>query len=460
MGQDDGSRDGASAIQAIDIGPLLDDGPWAAPQVAAAWLAAIAIVLDGFDSQLIGFAIPVLIKAWGVSRGDFAFVVAAGLLGMAAGSALGGTAGDRLGRRTALIGSVVVFGVFTCLIGFAQDLWALAALRFVAGAGIGGALPSASVFVAEFAPARHRTLAVTAAIVCFPLGGMLAGLFAAQVLPGLGWRAMFWLGGLAPLLLAMVLALRLPESPRYLVQDPSRWPRLHDLLAQMRRPCDRRAPFIDGAEQAEPRAASLRALFANGRERDTITLWVAFFLCLLCVYSAFSWVPTLLTSQGWDIRAASMGLTAYNLGGVLGALSCAAAIGWLGSRVPMTICALAAAASALGLLMARDLGPTAVIVGLGLHGFCVNAVQSTLYAVATAAYPTTIRATGTASALAFGRLGAVLSAFAGAAVISWGGAGAFFALLSAGMAGVAGALLAFRRHLGPNRAAASSRPLR
>jgi MFS transporter, AAHS family, 4-hydroxybenzoate transporter len=81
-----------------------------------------------------------------------------------------------------VIGSVLAFGSATCAIGVAPALLTIASLHFIAGLGIGGALPT-STTTAEFTPLRHRTLAVTATIVCVPLGGMLAGLFASIVLP-------------------------------------------------------------------------------------------------------------------------------------------------------------------------------------------------------------------------------------------------------------------------------------
>ena len=80
----------AQAGRFIDIGQILDDGPWTTMQKMVVILAALSIVADGFDGQLIGFAIPSLMKEWGVTRGDFAPVVAAGLVGMGIGSACAG----------------------------------------------------------------------------------------------------------------------------------------------------------------------------------------------------------------------------------------------------------------------------------------------------------------------------------------------------------------------------------
>ncbi|MGY2048054.1 MFS transporter [Methylobacterium sp. JK268] len=431
-----------------DIGRILDDGPWAGLQKAAAILAALAIVVDGFDGQLIGFAIPVLIREWSVGRGDFAPVVASGLVGMGIGSAGAGLLADRFGRRWAVIGSVVLFGLATAAIGLSQTLWQIGLLRFVAGLGIGGALPSATTVTAEVTPARHRTLAVTATIVCVPLGGMLAGLFAGSVIPALGWRALFWLGGLIPVALGLVLALALPETPRFLARRPARWPELARLLGRMARPLPAGTVFVDATERAAAAREGVSALFAPGLARDTLALWAAFFLNLLAIYSAFSWLPTMLVAEGLSVAVAGSGLTAYNLGGVFGALLCALAINGLGSRWPLLLCCLGGAATAFA-LEAVDVRTHAdlLILGLGLQGFFANATQSTMYAVCAHVYPTSVRATGTASALAFGRLGAILSAFAGAAVITAGGAGAYLTLLGGAMAGVAAALAVLRGHI-------------
>lgn len=432
----------------IDVGSVLDDGPFSLAQKMAVLLAAFAIVMDGFDGQLIGFAIPVLIKEWGITRNAFAPAVAAGLIGMGLGSALAGLFADRFGRRWALIGSVFVFGVATCSIGFAPNVATIAALRFIAGLGIGGALPCSTTMTAEFTPARRRTLAVTATIVCVPLGGMLAGLFASHVLPLYGWRGLFWIGGALPVVLGLVLVFGLPESPRFLARRQSHWPQLARLLSRMQRDVPHPVVFTDVAGQKVIQHASFRALFAPGQARDTVALWAAFFMCLLAVYAAFSWLPTMLASEGLSVAVAGQGLTAYNLGGVIGALVCAVAIARWGSRRPMALCCVGAAASAFALQgVDARLNTSLLIVGLGLHGLFVNAVQSTMYALCAYVYPTAVRATGTASAVAFGRLGAILSAFAGALVITAGGAVAYLVMLGIAMLVVLAALLAMREQI-------------
>ena len=411
-------------------------------------MAACSIIMDGFDGQLIGFAVPVLIKEWRVTRGDFAPALAAGLVGMGIGSASAGLLADRFGRRLAIVASVFLFGIATFCVGFSQNLLTIGLLRFAAGLGIGGALPTSTTMTAEYTPARRRTLAVTATIVCVPLGGMTAGLFAGFVLPHYGWRALFFLGGLLAVILGIVLTIGLPESPRFLARRPKRWAELASLLGRMGRPTAADTRFTDLREQRAEKHEGFLALFQDGRTRDTLALWCAFFLNLLAVYAAFSWLPTMLVSEGLDVGVAASGLTAYNLGGVFGALLCAFAISRFGSRWPLALCALGGSASAF-LLETVNAAENAglLIFGLAVHGLFVNATQSTMYAVCAHVYPTTVRATGTASALAFGRLGAILSAFAGAAVITVGGASAYLTMLGLAMMGVLGSLLVLTRHI-------------
>ncbi|MDN6855763.1 MFS transporter [Pseudomonas sp. CAN2814] len=432
----------------VDIGNLLDQGPFTPLQKMVVLLAALSIVMDGFDGQLIGYAIPLMIQEWGITREAFAPAVAAGLIGMGIGSACAGLLADRFGRRVSLVTSVFVFASATCAIGLASGVSTVALLRFIAGLGIGGALPSAATMTAEFTPARRRTLAITLTIVCVPLGGMLAGVFASHVLPAYGWRTLFFVGGALPLVLGLVLLMALPESPRFLARQPERWGDLNALLRRMGRPLASKTGFTDTPGQTTHQRVGVGGLFSAGLGRDTLAIWVTFFMCLTAVYSAFSWLPTMLQAEGLPLSVAGGGLTAYNMGGVIGALVCAVAMARWGSFWPLLLCCAGGAASAFALMTVDIQQNTSLLIfGFGVHGLFVNAVQSTLYALCAFIYPTSVRATGTASALAFGRLGAILSAFVGAAIITQGGAHAYLALLGTAMLLALLALKLVKRHI-------------
>ena len=179
-----------------DVGAILDEGAWSGYQKLLVAATALTIVLDGLDNQLLAVAVPAVMREWALPRAAFASVLASGMVGMMIGGAIGGYVGDRVGRRAALLGSVISFGALTLLISLASSVTMLAVLRFLAGLGLGGAMPNAAALSSEYVPIRHRAFAVTLTIVCIPLGGTLAGLTGAQILPSYGWRALFVVGGI------------------------------------------------------------------------------------------------------------------------------------------------------------------------------------------------------------------------------------------------------------------------
>ena len=448
-------------MNTIDVGATLDDSPWSGYQKLLVAATAMTIIVDGLDNQLLGAALPALMREWSLPRPAFVPVQTAGLVGMMVGGAIGGILGDRLGRRVALLGSVIAFGVLTMLVSVAGGVVVLTVLRFFAGLGLGGAMPNAAALSSEYVPRRQRPFAVTLTIVCIPLGGSLAGLVGAQVLPRFGWRGLFFVGGILPLIMAAVLVKVLPESPRFLARRPDRWPQLRALLRRLGHQVSDDARFADTTEKAIARVSS-RALLTPEFRRDTLALCGSYFFCLLSVYIGVSWLPSMLAGAGFDVGTASYGLTAFNLGGVVGAIVGAVVIMRIGSRITMLGLAAGAAAGA-AVLATMPIGTQsafAVLAMLAWTGGLINAVQTTMYALAAHVYPTAIRATGVGTAVAVGRIGGVLSPSVGSWALESGGSPRYFGLMAATMVAAFVALAAIRRHI-PGAAtapAAASRP--
>ncbi len=431
-----------------DVGALLDEAHWSRYQKLLVAGTALTIILDGLDNQLLGAAVPALMSEWGLPRPAFASVLAAGLIGMMIGGFVGGYVGDRIGRRLALLGSVIWFGVLTVLVAFADGVTMLMVLRFVAGLGLGGAMPNAAALASEYVPLGRRPFAVTMTIVCIPLGGTLAGFTGALILPDYGWRALFLVGGILPLVLAAILWKVLPESPRFLARERTRWPELVALLRRLGHDVPDDAVFADARERAGARA-SVGALLAPEFKRDTLALCAAFFFCLLSVYIGTNWVPSLLTGAGFGLDTANYGLTAFNLGGVIGAILGAIVFSRLGSRVTMLAMTAGAIAGCLVLagVSIAEQSTFAVLAMLAWTGGLINAVQTTMYALAAHVYPAAIRATGVGTAVAFGRIGGVASPYAGAWALESGGPSQMFALIAGTLTVVFAALASVRNHI-------------
>lgn len=385
-------------------------------------LLALAILLDGVDNQVLGLVAPAILADWQIDKNALAPVLAVGQFGMMIGTLLGGLWGDRVGRRRALLFCVFLFGSTTLAMSHVDDVLMLTVLRLAAGIGMGGALPNAAALAAECTPSRYRVVAVTMTIVCIPLGGVVGGALAAQILPTQGWRVMMQWAGALPLLLLLVLWRGLPNDRPWSIAPES-------TLSEI--------------------ASQLRGLLSRDRRRDTLALWGAFGFCLMAIYASFSWLPTMLVDSGRDLAEASRGLMYFNLGGVVTALLAAGLMTRFGSRRPLALMALAAAVLSLLFLaggtdtMSADL----LLLLLALLGGCINGVQTTLYALASHLYPSSIRATGIGTASSIGRLGGISSAFFGAALLAaFGGAG-LFVLLFGAMCITLVALLIIRNHI-------------
>jgi MFS transporter, AAHS family, 4-hydroxybenzoate transporter len=437
-----------TTVQTIDVGSTLDNAPWTAYQKLLIAATASTIIFDGLDNQLLNAALPTLMREWNLPRPAFVPAQTAGMIGMMIGGALGGVAGDRLGRRIALLGSVVAFGLLTMLVPLASGVGTLTVLRFFAGFGLGGAMPNAAALSSELVPKRKRPFAVTLTLVCIPLGGSLAGLIGGWVLPRFGWRALFFVGGVLPLLLVAALVKLLPESPRFLARLPERWPQLRAQLRRLGHQVSDDARFADVTEQAVAKV-SARELLVPAYRRDTLALSASYFFCLLAVYMGVTWVPAVLTGGGFDVGTASYGLTAFNLGGVVGAILGAILIMRLGSRLTMLVMTAGVVLGA-GVLATMSISPASsamVFAMLAWTGGLNNAVQTTMYALAAHVYPTAVRATGVGTAVAVGRIGGVLSPSFGSWALETGGSPRYFGLISATMALTFVALASIRRHI-------------
>jgi AAHS family 4-hydroxybenzoate transporter-like MFS transporter len=439
-------------MKTVDVGAAIDEGRWTGYQKLLIFGTALTIILDGVDNQLLPLAVPTLIQEWGRPRGDFIGALSWGPFGMMIGGLLGGIIGDKFGRRTALLGSVVTFAVLTFAIAFANSIEVLGALRFLAGVGLGGAMPNAATLASEYVPRKQRPFAVTLTIVCIPLGGVVAGELAARIIPTYGWRALFFAGGVIPVVLAMVLWKVLPESPRYLAGRRTRWPELTRTMRRIGHDLPDDVEYVEAATAGMPKGkVGIGTLFGPQYLRDTLALSASFFFCLLANYLVILLLPTVLTSagNGFAVPEASRALRDSNFGGVAGAIFGAILIQRFGSR--LTMLAMSAGAVVCAFVLAgAEISPQNGLFLMGmfiLTGGLLNAVQTTMYALAAHVFPTEIRSTGVGFAVAVGRIGNVLAATVANEAFSRGGNAGYFGSWGVLMGVVFIALALVSRHV-------------
>jgi AAHS family 4-hydroxybenzoate transporter-like MFS transporter len=412
------------------IGEALDRGAWGGFQIAVLVLASIAFIVEGLTNQLISLSIPALMKAWNLPREPFATALAMGLIGVAAGNALGGLIGDRIGRRRGIIGSIVVIGVMDLAASMVGDVVGLSLVRLVAGLGLGALIPNCATLIAEFTPQRRRAFAVSFGLLFIPLGIVLAGFVASLVLPNYGWPALFQVGGALPLLIAAFFVFVLPESPRYLARDPTKRAQVMKLMRRMNLPLPEDSDISEA--RATGRRSGVSALFTGEMRRDTFCLWGYAFFAYMTSYIILNWAPGMLAGQGLSLAVTSRSLSAWSLGGFGSPLIGLAIQRW-GSRRALGGFALAAGAGTLA-LMALPLNEDEIIylmTMLFVENLFVVGLLGAVYVVATHIYPPSVRSTGTGAASALGRLGAMTSAYTGVYSLHLGGSVGYFACMTA-----------------------------
>lgn len=439
----------------VDVDRVLEAAKLRGPALVVLFCAASSLILDGFDIQAVGFAAPALLGDLHVERAALGPALAASLVGMALGAASIGALGDRWGRRRTLLLSTALFGLATLLAATATSVTTLAIWRFITGIGLGGALTAATALIAEFSPRKIRSQAIGAVQIGVPIGGMLGAMLAAELIPAYGWRSVFVVGGVLPLLTAAIMYFVLPESPRFLTTRPQARQALADLLARID-PGGRysaRDVFLLG-EEPRPTGSGVRALFSSQLRWDTAVVSLAFLTNMYAVYAFFNWAPLVLTSLGFELVTAVRGALVFNLAGIAGVIAVAWLIARLGSRRPLAVFAFAAAGALVWLAwiaLMRDAnggdGLNALMGGIAVAGAAICAVQVGLYAVAAHVFPTECRSSGVGFTLGAGRTGGIAASLGGGVLVTLTGAAGFFACIAGALLIASVAVLLVRRQI-------------
>jgi AAHS family 4-hydroxybenzoate transporter-like MFS transporter len=362
--------------------PILTIGP---SPLRVGVLCALAVLMDGFDAQAMGFVAPALLQQWHITRIALSPILSSGLVGMLIGALAFGPLGDRIGRKRVLLLCTLWFGAGSLLTARAGSVESMLWLRLLTGFGLGGAMPNATALTAEYMPPRFRATGVMLMFFGFSMGAAIGGFVAAGIIGHYGWPAVFVVGGLLPLVMA-VLLLALPESVRFLQERKHRFP-----VAQ---------------------------LFTESRARTTLLLWVVFFMSLLDLYFLNSWLPTVIHDAGVPLSRAISITAMFQVGGAAAAIVLGRVVDRRRSYGVLALVYLGAAVCVflIGLVSATVAIETAAVFAAG---FCVVGGQTCSNSLAAESYPTAVRSTGVGWALGIGRIGSIVGPVLGGVLLSF-----------------------------------------
>ena len=356
-------------------------------------LCFLGALCEGIDLQAAGVAAAGIRQQFHPDSQLLSYFFSASTVGLFIGAIIGGRLADRIGRKSVLTAAIAIFGLFSLLNPLAWDMHSMIWARFLTGLGLGGALPNLLSIGSESAAADRRSASVTMIYAGMPLGGVVASLIS-LVTSAAHWRWVFIVGGLVPLAVAPVIGIWLQESAAFSRLKASR---------------------------VENRTGALNALafLREGGVVRTLLLWVSFFLALVTLYLLLNWLPTLLSSSGFDRAQVAICMAGFNLGGVVSTL-------YIGSHLETRLRYRVVLSTFVGLpmllaLLAATLHHAVVVATMVFAlGAAVLAAQGILYAFAPQCYPTRSRGTGVGFAVAMGRIGSIAGPLLGGVLVGSG----------------------------------------
>ena len=339
-------------------------------------------VIEGLDIQAAGIAAAGIREHFGLDSSQLGVFFSAGILGLLPGALVGGRIADRIGRKTVLIWSVAVFAVFTLCTVWVNSFNSLLAVRFLAGAGLGAAMPILITLASEAVTPQNRGRAVGLMYCGMPVGAAILSLIASTDF-GANWKNIFYLGGLLPLIVIPVMMKFLPESKEF-------------LKTQNR----------TEAEIAEAPQGSFKDLFNSTNLLRTMFIWCSYFFTLMVVYIMLSWLPSLFQELGFSRKEGATAQFYFMVSATVGTVI----LGILTDRWKKAYVILLMYGGILAGLLALNAASslTQMYLASALVGAFVIGCQGVLYAFGGIVYPTEVRGTGVGVASAVGRIGAML----------------------------------------------------
>jgi len=351
-------------------------------------------ILEGFDIQSIGVAAPSIQAEFNLTKGQLGWIFSAATLGMFPGAIVAGRLSDKIGRKKILIFSVAIFGVMSLLTAFTTGFNSLVLIRFLTGVGMGGALPLIIAMSSESVSERWSATAVSIMYAGVPIGAAITALAAGMFTEVGQWKNIFYLGGLAPILILPLLALFLKET-------------------YTKRPATKEIENNDFKF----------VLFGEGRLASTLQIWLSFLGTLIVLYFILNWLPVLMQSNGLSMKNVSNIQVSYQVGALLGVLS----LGWLLSRIKIrTVVIMIYVGILVGLsALAISKSLTGLMLSAALSGFFLTGGQSALYALAAKVYQKSMRGTGVGVAVAMGRIGSFIGPLLAGLIFSYSSSSSF-----------------------------------
>ncbi|PVZ87663.1 MFS transporter [Serratia sp. S1B] len=370
------------------------------------WMVGLGWMFDAMDTGIIAFIMTKLVHDWSLTPVESGWIVSIGFVGMAIGAVFSGALADRFGRKNTFASTLVIYSIATGLCAFAPNLTVLLVCRFIVGLGLGGQLPVAVTLVSEYVPAQVRGRFIVLLESFWGLGWLVAALISYFLIPHFGWHIAFLIGGL-PLFYVWVIFSKVPESVPYLI-NRNRIEEAHLLIQKLERQAGVEViQEIEVQPVARQQKVSFQQLWQKPFVRRTLMLWLIWFGIVFSYYGIFTWLPSLLVKQGYDIVKSFE----YVLFMILAQLPGYVAASWLVEKLGRkgTLAGFIGFCAVSAYFFGQASSASEIMLWGCLMSFFNLGAWGVLYTYTPEQYPANIRAFGSGWAAAIGRIGGIVA---------------------------------------------------
>lgn len=396
-------------------------------------LSAGLIALDGFDFFIIGVALPLIEKDFGINASQTGALAVAAIAGSLLGSLTLGAITDKIGRQLMLIIDIGIFLVASLGTALAWNITSLIAFRFLVGIAIGADYPISVAYITENVPERLRGKMVISAFSFQAVGALLGAVVGVAVIWSFGkiypnpepllqygWRWMLGVGLLLAILVAVLRFQFLLESPSYYITR-GEYAQASQAASILLNESIEITPESDPIETKS--ALNYSALFSADYRRQTLLVTIPWFLQDIATYGIGIFTPVIITvlafAEETDLSTktinGAIGSAFVDLFLILGFILAIAFVDILG-RIPLQIIGFLGMALGLAILAIASLNATVniwlVFTGFIIFNLLMNAgPNSTTFLLSGEVFPTAIRASGAGLAAAIAKAGAILGTY-------------------------------------------------
>jgi benzoate transport len=380
----------------------------------------LAMVFDGYDYMIVSYTMPQISAEWALTKIQTGSLSSWSLFGLIIGGAFAGIISDKIGRRKTLTFAIAIYALLTVPIYFVQSFEAFAFFRVLAGVGLGACIPVVTTIFSESTPTKRRALFITFGMAWMIVGWVLAGVVATFLVPKVGWRPCYLIGGI-PFIYSIFLYFKMKESVYWLAKEGRKKEAVENLqyieMVATGKVSDWDPEGL--TVPPPPKVVGPKALFSKEYRAITAGIWITYFCGCFTVYGINAWLPSLMLEKGLKLTSAYGLAVAQNAAAVVANTSTGFVAEIVGRRKNLILSYFIAA---IAVVIVAFVGSNfaAILAANIFMGFAINYSITAVQPLMAEAYPTEFRNTGVSWCQAFGRFGGAAAPIVAGMVIGMG----------------------------------------